>query len=54
MELFEKDIFEGKLSKYETNHFHMVIDGNFELPIDSMKMMIMVLLFMSTFIICSI
>ena len=32
----------------------MVIDGNFELPIDSMKMMIMVLLFMSTFIICSI
>ena len=37
MELFEKDIFEGKLSKYETNHFHMVIDGNFELPIDSMK-----------------
>lgn len=37
MELFEKDIFEGKISKYETNHFHMVIDGDVELPIDSMK-----------------
>lgn len=37
MELFETDILEGSTSKYETNHFHMILDGNFELPIDSMN-----------------
>lgn len=37
MELFEIDIFAEKTSKYETNHFHMILDGNFELPIDTMK-----------------
>lgn len=37
MELFETDILEGRISKYETNHFHMILDGSFELPIDSMK-----------------
>ena len=37
MILFEKDMHEEKISKYETNHFHMIIDGNIQLPANTMS-----------------
>ena len=36
MDLFDIDILEGRVSKYETNHIHMIVDGNVALPITSM------------------
>ena len=37
MDFFDIDILEGRVSKYETNHIHMIVDGNVALPITSMR-----------------
>lgn len=37
MELFEYDALATKSSKYETNHYHMVIDGNMDFPVEKMN-----------------
>lgn len=36
MALFDIDILEGKISKYETNHIHMVVDGDIAFPVTDM------------------
>ncbi len=36
MALFDIDILEGKISKYETNHIHMVVDGDITFPVTNM------------------
>lgn len=36
MALFDIDILEGRVSKYETNHIHMVVDGDITYPITNM------------------
>lgn len=36
MALFDIDILEGKISKYETNHIHMVVDGDIAFPVTNM------------------
>lgn len=37
MALFDIDILEGRTSKYETNHIHMIVDGNISFPISDMN-----------------
>lgn len=37
MELFEKRTFDDKINSYETNHFHMIIDGDMSLPIETLN-----------------
>lgn len=36
MALFDIDILEGRTSKYETNHMHMIVDGDISYPICDM------------------
>jgi len=36
MALFDIDILEGRISKYETNHIHMVVDGDITFPVTDM------------------
>ena len=36
MDLFDIDILEGQASKYETNHIHMIVDGNVALSLTFM------------------
>ena len=36
MALFDIDILESRVSKYETNHIHMVVDGDITYPITNM------------------
>ena len=36
MALFDIDILECRISKYETNHIHMIIDGDITFPVINM------------------
>lgn len=37
MSLLSLDILEGKTSKYETNHIHMIVDGDISFPVTNMN-----------------
>ena len=37
MSLLSLDILEGKTSKYETNHIHMIVDGEISFPVTNMN-----------------
>ena len=41
MSLLSLDILEGKTSKYETNHIHMIVDGEISFPVTNMNLFFM-------------
>lgn len=54
MSLLSLDILEGKTSKYETNHIHMIVDGDISFPVTNMNDKQYGTFFMSIYIIYNI